>query len=127
MKAGIYDIFNHICEQYFSGDDDTTSDYISEDLMRSVIYSSWIAVQDPQDYEARSNIMWTATLVLNTLIACGKPGDWMVRMLGQAVGGYKKLDRRRESSISSGKVYNARSYLLFSYRKYIACSLQHVS
>ena len=32
MVAGIYDIFNHICEQYFSGEDDNTSDYISEDL-----------------------------------------------------------------------------------------------
>ena len=30
MIAGIYDIFNHICEQYFSGDDDNTSDYIAE-------------------------------------------------------------------------------------------------
>ena len=84
MKAGIYDIFNHICEQYFSGDDDTTSDYISEGLMRSVIHSSRIAVKNPQDYEARSNIMWTATWALNTLVACGKSSDWMVHMLGQA-------------------------------------------
>ena len=37
MVSGIYDIFNHICEQYFSGEDDNTSDYISEGLMRSVI------------------------------------------------------------------------------------------
>lgn len=88
MKAGIYDIFNHICEQYFSGDDDTTSDYISEGLMRSVIHSSRIAIKNPQDYEARSNIMWTATWALNTLVACGKSSDWMVHMLGQAVGGY---------------------------------------
>lgn len=88
MKAGIYDIFNHICEQYFSGDDDTTSDYISEGLMRSVIHSSRIAIKNPQDYEARSNIMWTATWALNTLITCGKSSDWMVHMLGQAVGGY---------------------------------------
>lgn len=88
MKAGIYDIFNHICEQYFSGDDDTTSDYISEGLMRSVIHSRRIAIKNPQDYEARSNIMWTATWALNTLVACGKSSDWMVHMLGQAVGGY---------------------------------------
>ena len=88
MKAGIYDIFNHICEQHFSGDDDTTSDYISEGLMRSVIHSSRIAIKNPQDYEARSNIMWTATWALNTLVACGKSSDWMVHMLGQAVGGY---------------------------------------
>lgn len=86
MAAGIYDIFNHICEQYFSGDDDNTSDYISEGLMKSLIHSSRIANKDPQDYEARSNIMWTATWALNTLVAKGKSTDWMVHMLGQAVG-----------------------------------------
>ena len=88
MVAGIYDIFNHICEQYFSGEDDNTSDYISEGLMRSLLHSSRIANKDPQDYEARSNIMWTATWALNTLVAKGKSTDWMVHMLGQAVGAY---------------------------------------
>lgn len=88
MVAGIYDIFNHICEQYFSGEDDNTSDYISEGLMRSVLYASRIANKNPQDYEARSNLMWTATWALNTLIAKGKSTDWMVHMLGQAVGAY---------------------------------------
>ena len=88
MIAGIYDIFNHICEQYFSGEDDNTSDYISEGLLRSLIHSSGIAVNDPQNYEARSNIMWTATWALNTLVSRGKSTDWMVHMLGQAVGAY---------------------------------------
>ncbi|MDO4281312.1 MAG: iron-containing alcohol dehydrogenase, partial [Peptococcaceae bacterium] len=88
MVSGIYDIFNHICEQYFSGDDDNTSDYISEGLMRSLLHSSRIAIKNPEDYEARSNIMWTATWALNTLVAKGKSTDWMVHMLGQAVGGY---------------------------------------
>lgn len=87
MVSGIYDIFNHICEQYFCGEDDNTSDYLSEGLMRSVIHSSRVAVKNPQDYEARSNLMWTATWALNTLVECGKTGDWMVHMLGQAVGG----------------------------------------
>jgi len=88
MVAGIYDIFNHICEQYFSGEDDNTSDYISEALMRSVVHSSRIAVKNPQDYEARSNIMWTATWALNTLVAKGKTTDWMVHMIGQSVGAF---------------------------------------
>lgn len=88
MVSGIYDIFNHICEQYFSGEDDNTSDYISEGLMRSLLHSSRIANKDPQNYEARSNIMWTATWALNTLVSRGKATDWMVHMLGQAVGGH---------------------------------------
>ncbi|MCR5636104.1 MAG: iron-containing alcohol dehydrogenase [Clostridiales bacterium] len=88
MVAGIYDIFNHICEQYFSGEDDNVSDYLAEALMKSVIRNSLIAIENPEDYEARSNIMWAATWALNTLISRGKTTDWMVHMLGQAAGAY---------------------------------------
>ena len=88
MVAGIYDTFNHIMEQYFSGDDDSTSDYLAEGLMRSVIASSRVAVKDPENYEARSNLMWSATWALNTLIGEGKSQDWMVHMIGQAIGAY---------------------------------------
>lgn len=88
MVSGTYDIFNHICEQYFSGEDDNTSDYISEGLMRSVIHASRIANKDPQNYEARSNLMWAATWALNTLVSRGKSTDWMVHMIGQSVGAY---------------------------------------
>ena len=88
MTAGFFDIMSHIMEQYFSNDDDNTSDYLAEALMKSLIHSSKIAVKDPKNYEARSNIMWTATWALNTLIAKGKSTDWEVHMLGQAVGAY---------------------------------------
>lgn len=88
MTAGIYDAFNHICEQYFSGEDDNTTDYIAEGLMRSLIVSSRTAIQDPENYEARSNIMWAATWALNTLLAMGKSTDWEVHMIGQSVGAY---------------------------------------
>lgn len=88
MVAGFYDIMSHILEQYFSGDDDNTSDYIAEGLLKSLINSSKVAIKDPENYEARSNIMWIATWALNTLIAKGKTTDWMVHMIGQSVGAY---------------------------------------
>ena len=88
MTAGFYDIMNHITEQYFSGADDNTSDYVMEGLMKSLVHSSRIALRNPEDYEARSNIMWTATWALNTFVAQGKSTDWMVHMLGQSVGAY---------------------------------------
>lgn len=59
-----------------------------EGLLKSLIHSSRIAVKNPLDYEARSNIMWTATWALNTLVAKGKTTDWMVHMIGQSVGAY---------------------------------------
>ena len=88
MISGIYDIMSHILEQYFSGTDDNTSDYIMEGLLKSLINSAEAAVKNPLDYEARSNIMWTATWALNTLVAKGKSTDWEVHMLGQAVGAH---------------------------------------
>ena len=88
MVSGIYDIMSHILEQYFSGTDDNTSDYIMEGLLRSLIHSANVAVKDSTNYEARSNIMWTATWALNTFIAKGKDTDWEVHMLGQAVGAH---------------------------------------
>ena len=88
MVAGIYDTFNHICEQYFSGTDDCTTDYISEGIMKSVINSSRVAIRNPEDYEARSNLMWSATWGLNTFLGTGKTEDWMVHMIGQSVGAY---------------------------------------
>ena len=88
MISGIFDIMSHILEQYFSGEDDNTSDYLAEGLLRSLIHSAEIAAENPTDYEARSNIMWTATWALNTLIAKGKTEDWEVHMIGHAVSAY---------------------------------------
>lgn len=88
MVAGFFDIMSHLMEQYFSGDDDNTSDYLNEGLMRSLVHSSLQAVKNPEDYEARSNIMWTATWALNTLLKCAKLQDWMVHMIGQAIGAH---------------------------------------
>ena len=88
MVSGIYDIMSHILEQYFSGTDDNTSDYVMEGLLKSLIHSAEIAIENPKDYEARSNIMWTATWALNTFVAKGKTQDWEVHMLGQSVGAH---------------------------------------
>lgn len=105
MIAGIYDIMSHLMEQYFSGDDDATSDYIAEGLMRSVIASSRVAVKNPEDYEARSNIMWTSTWALNTLVKMGKKQDWMVHMIGQAVGAYTNATHGMTLAGVSGPYY----------------------
>ena len=64
------------------------SDYVMEGLMKSLIHSARIAVKDPTDYEARSNIMWIATWALNTFVAKGKSTDWEVHMIGQSIGAY---------------------------------------
>ncbi len=106
MVAGCYDIFSHVCEQYFSGDDDNTTDYICEAIMKSVVHSGRIANKNPEDYEARSNIMWCATWALNTLLAKGKTTDWMVHMFGQSVGAVTNATHGMTLSAVSLPYYN---------------------
>lgn len=86
MVAGFFDIMSHLMEQYFAGKADCTTDYLIEGLMRSLVHSSRIAARNPQDYEARANIMWTATWALNSLLKMGKGGDWEVHQIGHAIG-----------------------------------------
>lgn len=119
MVAGFYDIMNHITEQYFSGEDDNTSDYLAEGLLKSLINSSRVAVKEPTNYEARSNIMWIATWALNTLIAKGKPTDWMVHMIGQSIGAYTDATHGMTlAAISMAYYRHIMSYGLTKFRRY---------
>ena len=117
MVSGIYDIMSHILEQYFSGEDDNTSDYIMEGLLRSLIHSANIAVENPTDYEARSNIMWIATWALNTLVAKGKTTDWMVHMLGQAIGAY--TDATHGMTLSAVTIPYYRFIMPYGLKKFV--------
>ena len=117
MVAGIFDTMSHIMEQYFSGDDDCTSDYLAEGLMRSVIASSHVAVKDPENYEARSNLMWSATWALNTLIGEGKTQDWMVHMIGQAIGAY--TDATHGMTLSGISVAYYRHMMKYGLKRFV--------
>lgn len=117
MVAGIFDTMSHIMEQYFSGDDDCTSDYLAEGLMRSVIASSHVAVKDPENYEARSNLMWSATWALNTLIGEGKTQDWMVHMIGQAIGAY--TDATHGMTLSGISVAYYRHIMRYGLKRFV--------
>lgn len=88
MVSGIFDIFSHLMEQYFSGEDDNTTDYVIEGVLESLIVSARIAVKNPTDYEARSNIMWCATLGLNTVTGLSKTQDWEVHHIEHQLGAY---------------------------------------
>ena len=88
MASGVFDTMSHLCEQYFSGTDDNTTDYLIEGVMKSLIHSARIAMDNLQDYEARSNIMWCATLGLNYITGLSKMQDWEVHMIEHQIGAY---------------------------------------
>lgn len=75
--AGTADIMSHIFEQYFQKENRAfISDRFAEGLLKACIKYCPIALEAPQDYEARANLMWASSQALNGLIACGKGGAW---------------------------------------------------
>lgn len=89
MVSGGFDILSHIMETYFSGpDEDNVSDDISEALMKSVIRNLRAAIQNPEDYTARSNLMWASTMAENRIIKLGKPCDFECHQMEHQLGAY---------------------------------------
>ena len=89
MVSGSFDILSHIMETYFSEpNEDNVSDDISEALMRSVIKNLRAAIQNPEDYTARSNLMWEATMAENRIIKLGKQADFQCHQMEHQISAY---------------------------------------
>lgn len=87
--SGGFDILSHIMETYFSEpDEDNVSDDISEALMRSVIRNLPKAVHAPDNYTARSNLMWASAMAENRIIKLGKKMDFQAHQIEHQLGAY---------------------------------------
>lgn len=87
--AGSVDIFSHLLEPYFSVDETPyVSDRIAEAMMKTVIKYAPIALEEPTNYEARSNLMWTSSMAVNTITAKGKEIGWSVHEIEHTVSAY---------------------------------------
>lgn len=89
LVSGSFDILSHIMEIYFSEpNEDNVSDDIAEALMRSVIRNLRAAIQNPQDYTARSNLMWDATMAENRILKLGKRTDFQCHQMEHQLAAY---------------------------------------
>ena len=89
MIYGCVDIFSHIMEIYFSVDDNpNVSDDLAEALMKELIESINVALKNPTDYVARSNMMWISSMALNGIIGLGKRQDWMTHQMEHALSAF---------------------------------------
>lgn len=76
--CGIADMMAHIMERYFTPTDGVeVTDGISEGLLRAIIEEAPKVIKDPNDYDARANIMWAGTMAHNGICGCGKVEDWV--------------------------------------------------
>ena len=87
--AGSVDILSHVMEQYFQPNDEAyITDVLSEAVMKTVIKYAKLAIDEPQNYEARSNLMWASTVGLNHLLTVGKGGAWSVHPIEHVLSAY---------------------------------------
>ena len=87
--CGVVDIMMHTLERYFSpGGRNELTDRIAEAVLQTVIRFGRIALKDPSDYTARSEIMWAGSLSHNDLTGLGRPGDWATHQLEHELSGY---------------------------------------
>jgi len=90
--AGSVDILSHAMEQYFQPNDEAyITDVLTEGVMKTVIKYAPIAMKIPDNYEARSNLMWASTVGLNHLLTVGKGGAWSVHMIEHVVSAFYDL------------------------------------
>lgn len=77
--AGTVDIMSHVFEQYFQPNDGAyLTDRLAEAVLKTCVHYGPIALKEPENYEARSNLMWSSTVGLNHLLTVGKGGAWSV-------------------------------------------------
>ena len=89
LASGGFDILSHIMETYFSPcDAENVSDDISEALMRGVIRDLRASLANPEDYDARSNLMWESTMAENRIIKLGKKCDFQCHQMEHQLGAY---------------------------------------
>lgn len=74
--SGSADMMSHVLESYFDQEEAFVPDAISEGLLRAVIRYTPKALENPNDYEARAQLMWTSSLALNGLVTTGKNFMW---------------------------------------------------
>jgi len=111
MVNGAVDTLSHLFEQYFSRPDtNNVSDDLAEALMKNVIQNLPLAVKNPEDYNARSNLMWDSTLALNTLVGLGKEQDWITHKIEHSLSAFYDVAH------GAGLAVVHPNYMLYTYK-----------
>ena len=100
VRNGIVDAFVHVMEQYMTFPADAPlQDRFSESILQTLVETGPATLAEPANYQARASFMWSATMALNTLIACGVAQDWSTHMIGHELTAYYGLDHAETLAI----------------------------
>ena len=98
---GIVDTFVHVTEQYLTGSKEDTllQDYMAEAILKTLIVEGPKALQTPNDYNVRANLMWASSWGLNGWIAKGADEDWATHMIGHEITAFYGVDHGQTLAI----------------------------
>jgi NADP-dependent alcohol dehydrogenase len=100
VANGVVDAFVHTVEQYLTYPVDArVQDRFAEGLLQTLIEVGPVTLAEPDNYDARANLMWVATLALNGLIGAGVPQDWATHMLGHEITALYGLDHAQTLAV----------------------------
>ncbi len=100
VRNGVVDAFAHVMEQYMTYPSAAPlQDRFSESILQTLIEVGPVTVAEPKNYDARAAFMWSATMALNTLIACGVPQDWSTHMIGHELTAFYGIDHAESLAI----------------------------
>lgn len=100
VANGIVDAFVHVMEQYLTYPANAPlQDRFAESILQTLVEVAPAVYANPADYEAMSNLMWSATMALNGLIQCGVPSDWATHMIGHELTALHGIDHARTLAI----------------------------
>jgi NADP-dependent alcohol dehydrogenase len=100
VANGVVDAFVHVIEQYLTYPANSpVQDRFAEAILLTLIEEGPKVYRNPSDYEAMSNLMWSATMALNGLLSCGVPGDWSVHTIGHELTALHGIDHARTLAI----------------------------
>ena len=100
VRNGVVDAYVHVIEQYLTYPAAAPlQDRFAEAILRTLIEAGPVTLAEPQNYDARAALMWSAALALNTLIGCGVPQDWSTHMIGHELTAFYGLDHAETLAI----------------------------
>ncbi len=109
VANGIVDTFIHTVEQYVTFPaEGRFQDRTSEGILQTLIEIGKATIENPEDYDARANLVWCATMALNGLIGAGVPQDWETHMIGHELTAMFGLDHGLTLAILQPAVWKVR-------------------
>jgi len=109
VANGVIDAFVHVAEQYITYPVDArVQDRMAEGILQTLIETGATTVAEPENYDARANLVWSATMALNGIIAVGVPQDWTTHMIGHELTALFGIDHGQTLGIVFPAVLEAR-------------------